>query len=457
MMNQETVKQRVVNKMGLESSPATILIVGLGVTGVSVARFLKNIGVNFSLIDSRMQPLNFSQIKEIFTDYDIYTGGFPDSKFIGVTHLFVSPGVSLREPCIAQCLARGAKLLSDIDLFAYCTDAPVIAITGSNGKSTVTTMVEVMAQSAGKKVAAGGNLGVPALDLLADEIELYILELSSFQLERMTALKPQVAVVLNVTSDHMDRYSDIEAYAKVKSKIYDHARTCVVNIDDRRVLAMVASEQKQLTFSVAKMADFSVREESHTQWLVYGNKAVIARSKILLVGEHNTSNALAAMALATTVGLPIESIVSGLMHYQGLPHRLQIVSTAHEVIWVNDSKATNPSSCIAALMAFDEKVILIAGGDCKGADLTELAAIIKQHVRVVILFGRDAELIEDALQSTVPIYNSETLEGAVLVAKELAIAGETVLLSPACASFDQFKDYQERGNIFAQTVRRIAA
>jgi len=198
MMNPETVKQRVFKQMGLESSLAVILIVGLGVTGISVARFLKNIGVDFSLIDSRKQPPNLSQIKEIFTDYDIYTGGFPDSKFIGVTHLFVSPGVSLREPCIAQCLARGVKLVSDIDLFAYCVDAPVIAITGSNGKSTVTTMVELMAESAGKKVAAGGNLGVPALDLLADEIELYILELSSFQLERVTALKPQAAVVLNV-------------------------------------------------------------------------------------------------------------------------------------------------------------------------------------------------------------------------------------------------------------------
>jgi UDP-N-acetylmuramoylalanine--D-glutamate ligase len=457
MMNLETVKKNIAQKTGLATAPTHILIVGLGVTGISIARFLKKIELNFSLIDSRPNLENLTQIKAMFADSELFTGGFPEAEFRGVTHLFVSPGVSLDEPAIAKCLNEGAVLLSDIDLFAFCIDAPVIAITGSNGKSTVTTMVEDMARVAGMKVRAGGNLGVPALDLIADDIALYVLELSSFQLERMTALKPQAAVVLNVSSDHMDRYSNIEVYANVKSKIYDHATTCVINVDDPRVLAMVTIKPTTITYSVTKRASFSVRNESGSSWLVKGGKAVIARSQILVVGEHNTSNALAAMALATAVGIPMESIVGALRDYQGLPHRLQIVSVDHELIWVNDSKATNPSSCMAALKAFDEKVVLIAGGDCKGADLTELATIIQQQARIVILFGRDAQRIEDALENSVPVYNSKTLEGAVLVAKELAIAGETVLLSPACASLDQFKDYQERGDIFAQTVRRIAA
>ncbi|HIL41082.1 MAG TPA: UDP-N-acetylmuramoyl-L-alanine--D-glutamate ligase [Methylococcales bacterium] len=457
MMNLETVKKNIAQKTGLATAPTHILIVGLGVTGLSIARFLKKIELNFSLIDSRPNLGNLTQIKAMFADSELFTGGFPEAEFKGVTHLFVSPGVSLDEPAIAKCLNEGAVLLSDIDLFAFCIDAPVIAITGSNGKSTVTTMVEDMARVAGMKVRAGGNLGVPALDLIADDIALYILELSSFQLERMTALKPQAAVVLNVSSDHMDRYSNIEVYANVKSKIYDQATTCVINVDDPRVLAMVTIKPTTITYSVTKRASFSVRNESGSSWLVKGGKAVIARSQILVVGEHNTSNALAAMALATAVGIPMESIVDALRDYQGLPHRLQIVSVDHELIWVNDSKATNPSSCMAALKAFDEKVVLIAGGDCKGADLTELATIIQQQARIVILFGRDAQRIEDALENSVPVYNSKTLEGAVLVAKELAIAGETVLLSPACASLDQFKDYQERGDIFAQTVRRIAA
>jgi UDP-N-acetylmuramoylalanine--D-glutamate ligase len=457
MMNLETVKKNIAQKTGLATAPTHILIVGLGVTGLSIARFLKKIELNFSLIDSRPNLENLTQIKAMFADSELFTGGFPEAEFRGVTHLFVSPGVSLDEPAIAKCLNEGAVLLSDIDLFAFCIDAPVIAITGSNGKSTVTTMVEDMARVAGIKVRAGGNLGVPALDLIADDIALYVLELSSFQLERMTALKPQAAVVLNVSSDHMDRYSNIEVYANVKSKIYDQATTCVINVDDPRVLAMVTIKPTTITYSVTKRASFSVRNESGSSWLVKGGKAVIARSQILVVGEHNTSNALAAMALATAVGIPMESIVGALRDYQGLPHRLQIVSVDHELIWVNDSKATNPSSCMAALKAFDEKVVLIAGGDCKGADLTELATIIQQQARIVILFGRDAQRIEDALENSVPVYNSKTLEGAVLVAKELAIAGETVLLSPACASLDQFKDYQERGDIFAQTVRRIAA
>jgi len=457
MMNLETVKKNVAKKIDFTTAPIHILIVGLGVTGLSIARFFKKIEVNFSLIDSRKNLGNLTQIKAMFADSEVFTGGFPETKFRGVTHLFVSPGVSLDEPAIAKCLNEGAVLLSDIDLFAFCIDAPVIAITGSNGKSTVTTMVEGMARSAGIEVRAGGNLGVPALDLMADDIALYVLELSSFQLERMTALRPQAAVVLNVSSDHMDRYSTIEVYAKVKSKIYDHAATCVINVDDPRVSAMVTLKPTTITYSVTKKAGLSVRNESGSLWLVNGNKAVIARSNILVVGKHNTSNALAAMALATAVGIPMDSIVDALMDYQGLPHRLQIVSVDHELIWVNDSKATNPSSCIAALKAFDEKVVLIAGGDCKGADLTELATIIQQQARLVILFGRDAQRIEDALENSVLVYNSETLEEAVLIAKELAVAGETVLLSPACASLDQFKDYQERGEIFAQTVRRIAA
>lgn len=457
MMNLEDMKKRVFEGMQLEASKPTILIVGFGVTGISVAHFLKKIGLNFSIIDSRKEPPNLSKIKEIYGDYNIYTGAFMPSKFMGVTHLFVSPGVSLREPCVEQCLTSGAKLLSDIDLFAYCIDAPVIAITGSNGKSTVTTMVKEIAESAGRKVYAGGNLGVPAIDLLNDDAELYVLELSSFQLERVTALKPQAAVVLNVSSDHLDRHYDIDSYAEVKRKIYEQAQICVVNIDDPRVMGMVGSEQKKLTFSTAKKADFRVQAKGRVQWLVNGDNLIINRDNILLVGDHNTSNALAAMALATTVEMPGKAIINGLMNYQGLPHRLQIVSTEHKVVWVNDSKATNPSSCIAAIMAFNEKVILIAGGDSKGSDLTELAAIIKQQVRMVIVFGRDAERIKKKLHSSIPVVNSETLEGAVLVAKEVAVAGETVLLSPACASLDQFKDYQERGDKFAQMVRRGAA
>lgn len=438
----------------LNPASARLLIVGLGATGYSAAQFLQKTPIKFAVIDSRKSPPLIDNLREQMPDVPVFSGGFDQSAFDVATHLLVSPGVSLNETAIHKAMQAGVTVISDIDLFACATSKPIVAITGSNGKSTVTTMLGEMGNAAGVKTAIGGNLGTPALDLLQQNAELYVLELSSFQLERTTALNASAATVLNVSPDHLDRHDGMAGYAAEKQRIFRGDGVMVLNADDAMVMAMQAAGRQSLTFSTQGPADFYLRR-GETDTLMHGEQALMAAGKLRLEGTHNIANALAALALGTAAGLSITAMCDALRRFKGLPHRMQKVAEKAGVNWVNDSKATNIGACIAALQGYERKVILIAGGDAKGADMAELVPAVKAKTKAVVLMGKDAQLIADALNNCVPVHLTTNMKEAVKVAAALASTGDSVLLSPACASLDQYRSYVDRGNKFAEAVMEL--
>jgi len=365
--------------------------------------------------------------------------------------------VSLNEKSIVRAIANGTRIVSDIDLFACAINAPVIGITGSNGKSTVTSLLGEMAKAAGVRVAVGGNLGIPALDLLEQKVDLYVLELSSFQLERTSVFNAAAATVLNVTADHMDRHDDIADYAQQKQRVFRGNGVMVINVDDPIVDAMREEGRQLYTFSIKKTADFYLAMEDGIEYLVHEQNYLMPLSELPLEGRHNAANALAALALGVAVGLDEQAMCNALRKFKGLEHRMQRVAEIRGVTWVNDSKATNIGACIAALEGYQRKVILIAGGDAKGADMSELAPAIREKAKSVVLMGKDAGLIERAVKGSVPVYAAENMAQAVRIAAGLADTGDSVLLSPACASLDQYKNYQDRGNKFTKAVLALSA
>lgn len=446
------IKSALQQNFGLDSSFAKVLVVGAGETGLSVARFLHAQSIQFAVIDSRRKPPLLEKLFEMLPDTPVFVGGFDDDAFKVATHLVVSPGVSLREAVIMKARANGAAVISDIDLFAVCAIAPVVAITGSNGKSTVTTMVGEMAKAAGKKVAVGGNLGTPALDLLQPDCELYVLELSSFQLERTALLNAAAATVLNISADHFDRHSDINEYAEEKQRIFRGNGVMVLNLDDPIVKGMSLPERKVLTFAVNSMADFHLQYENDAEYLMDGARPLMRLDELPLEGRHNAANALAALALGQAIGLDESAMVRVLQHFKGLEHRMQRVAVRGGINWVNDSKATNIGACIAALQGYTDRVILIAGGDAKGADMNELVPVLKAKAKAVILMGKDAASMNQAIDGCVDTCLADNMIQAVKMAADLAKQGDTVLLSPACASLDQYSSYKERGKKFVAAV-----
>jgi UDP-N-acetylmuramoylalanine--D-glutamate ligase len=457
-MDKLTIIATLHKQFGLTKKHSKILVVGLGITGVSVARFLHQLGFTFAMIDSRDTPPLSDEFFQQTPDIPVFTGGFDDAAFKVATHLIVSPGVSLHEKTISKAIASGATIISDIDLLACSTNAPIVGITGSNGKSTVTTMLGEMAKAAGKQVAVGGNLGTPALDLLAqEEIELYVLELSSFQLERCSALNAAAATILNVSADHLDRHADLADYAKEKQRVYRGDGVMVINADDGLVAAMSEKGRKVLTFSIKGKADFYLAYQGNSEYLMYHDIPLMPLADLPLEGRHNAANALAALALGVAIGLDVGAMCAALKTFQGLDHRMQKVTTLRGVTWVNDSKATNIGACIAALEGYADKVILIAGGDGKGADMNELTPVAKEKTKAVIVMGKDAPLIAQALKDCVPVHHADNMVQAVQIAANLATDGDNVLLSPACASLDQYKNYQDRGNQFAEAVLALVA
>ncbi len=338
-----------------------------------------------------------------------------------------------------------------------------MAITGSNGKSTVTTLVGEMARAAGRKVAVGGNLGTPALDLLSDDVELYVLELSSFQLETTSSLQAAVAAVLNVQPDHMDRYPDMETYADAKARVFQGAGLGIYNADDPRVMAMQGSDNRWL-FTLRQPHDddtFGLRSLDGREWLCRGQQALLPADALLIPGRHNLANALAAMAIGVGLGIELEVMIEVLRSFRGLPHRTEYVAEVNGVRWYNDSKATNVGAARAALEGMHQgdggRAVIILGGDCKGAEFDELSVTLSKCARAVVLIGRDAEQIRMVVPSACEVAAASSMEQAVARAAELAQPGDHVLLSPACASFDMFRDFAERGDVFRTTVRRFLA
>ncbi len=442
----------------MEIELARVLIVGMGKTGLSVARFLVKQGVEVSAVDSRDHPPELESLKALLPESALVTGGFTEEPFKQATHIVVSPGVSLDLPEIMSAKAEGKILLGDIDLFACQISEPVIAITGSNGKSTVTTLVGLMAEASGRSVAVGGNLGRPALDLLAEpNTDLFVLELSSFQLDSSHLLKPAVATVLNVSPDHMDRYQDFASYAASKQAVFKGADAIVLNRDDSVVMAMSRPDAKVITVGLDKPRDedYGIAEIEGEAWLMRGETPLLSSSRLKIKGKHNLANALAALALGEAVDLPMTAMLNGLCRFTGLAHRMQWVAETDGIEWINDSKATNVGACLAALNGLSDGIVLIAGGDGKGADFSALVEAVRGKVRTVILIGIDACKLEALLAPVAEIIHAKTMEEAVNRASQSAQPGDSVLLSPACASQDQYRNYQHRGDCFVAAVEGL--
>ncbi|MHC2147347.1 UDP-N-acetylmuramoyl-L-alanine--D-glutamate ligase [Pseudomonas sp. 210_17 TE3656] len=448
--------------MSLIASDHFRIVVGLGKSGMSLVRFLASRGVAFAVADTREQPPELETLRRDYPQVEVRCGELDVEFLCRADELYVSPGLALATPALQQAAARGVKLSGDIELFARNAKAPIIAISGSNAKSTVTTLVGEMAAAAGKRVAVGGNLGTPALDLLSDDVELYVMELSSFQLETTDQLNAEVATVLNVSEDHMDRYSGLPAYHLAKHRIFRGARQVVVNRQDALSRPLLAENQPVWTFGLntPDFKAFGLREENGEKYLAFEFQNLMPVRELKIRGSHNQSNALAALALGHAVGLPMDAMLSSLRTFAGLAHRCQWLRERDGVNWYDDSKATNVGAALAAIEGLgadiDGKLVLVAGGDGKGADFSALRAPVAAHCRAVVLLGRDAERLAEALGDSVPLVRVKTLEEAVQQCAELAQPGDAVLLSPACASLDMFKNFEERGRLFAQAVGGLA-
>lgn len=446
--------------MALIASDRRTLIVGLGATGLSCVRHCHALGRQVAVADSREQPPGLAEVRAHWPELEVVTGAFEMDWFRGFDELIVSPGVSLEEPAIVAAAEAGARISGDLDLFREAVEVPVVAITGSNGKSTVTTLLGEMAREAGVKVGVGGNLGTPALDLIAPGTALYILEVSSFQLERTTDLKAEVATVLNVSDDHMDRYPDRMSYFQAKHRIFQGARNAVVNLDDPLSQPLLNEGMVPHFFGLFRvdLGVFSTREDDIGIWLTHGLENLIHARELGMAGLHNLANVLAALALGNAIGLPMEPMLAAARRFRGLPHRSQSIREHNGVLWVNDSKATNVGATRAAIESLAPeggRLVLIAGGDAKGADLSPLATAAAGRVRHLVLMGQDAAALEQAFRDQVGSTRVSTMDEAVAVAAREARPGDRVLLSPACSSLDQYTSYEARGDAFARAVEAL--
>jgi UDP-N-acetylmuramoylalanine--D-glutamate ligase len=434
------------------------LVLGLGRTGLSVARYLARKGLGVRVADTRAEPPGAQALREQVPDAELRTGAFAHDLLDGMAHVVISPGLPVSAPLVVEAFARGIPVVGDIELFAREAGAPVAAVTGTNGKSTVTTLVAELANAAGRCALAGGNLGEPALDLLERPVpDLYVLELSSFQLETTHSLRTVTSTVLNVTPDHMDRYASLAAYGEAKARIFDGCETAVVNADDALVRDMPRPGQSVRSFSlVDRGADFALASTPEPTILRRGEPLLPLRA-LRLRGLHNAANAMAALAMAEALALPVGPSLDALAAFPGLPHRSQWVADVAGVHYVNDSKGTNVGATLAAVAGMAGPLVVIAGGDGKGQDFADLREAFRGKVRHVVLIGRDAAALEAALAGVCAIERADGMPAAVRAARAAARPGDTVLLSPACASLDMFRDYTHRGDEFAAAVRSLAA
>ncbi len=430
-----------------------VLIVGLGQSGLSVARALNARGIPFAVADSRSAPPNVSAVHKL-RPQAVYLGPFDPAVLSRTGTLILSPGGARHEPAVHRAEQQGVEIIGDIELFARWAQAPVVAITGSNGKSTVTTLLGEMARTAGVRVAVGGNLGPPALDLLDEAIDLYVLELSSFQLETTISLNAQAACVLNISPDHLDRYPSLSAYIAAKQRVFQGSGVQVLNRDDPAVAQMAQTGRPQYGFTLGRPTANTVGMVHHAgePWLAWSEHPWLHTRDLPLKGRHNWANVLAALALGHAIGLECEAMRQAVVAFRGLPHRCEWVAESNGVDWYNDSKGTNVGATVAAVQGLAGKVVLIAGGEGKGQDFS-LLQVLRDKLRAVVLIGRDGGLIGGAIGHGVKQRQARDMREAVACAAELAESGDSVLLSPACASFDWFSGYQTRGRAFASAVK----
>ena len=454
--------------MKIELKSKRVLVLGLGETGLSALRWLATKGAVLSVADSRDNPPNVDDLARDMPQVSIYTGKFKAHILLDAELIVISPGVALSEPAVQAAIGHGIPVIGDVELFAQHRpkNTKVIAITGSNGKTTVTTLVGEICKAAGLNTIVAGNIGLPVLDALQMDVpDIYVLELSSFQLETTISLHVDAATVLNVCEDHMDRYDTIADYAAAKARLLKHAKVVVLNRDDAISLAMQA--ENTITFGLnaaPTVNDFGLIQNGEL-WFASGQRKLCKTSELKIAGQHNVANALAAAALCSAVGIEKLAIVESLSAFKGLPHRVEWVANIDGVDYYDDSKGTNVGATCAAIAGMTkndnghnhpQKVVLIAGGDGKGQDFSPLAAAVQANGRAVVLIGRDATLIEAVLQATdIPRYQAVDLPEAVNIAKKVAQAGDAVLLSPACASFDMFNSYVHRAEVFVAAVKRL--
>lgn len=438
-----------------------IVLIGMGLSSRSAARYLLATDQFFVWVDTRENPPGLSDIKNEFPSVNLELGALNQDTLLDAAQIIVSPGVSVATPEIAAAKMAGIEVIGDVELFLREAKAPVVAITGSNAKSTVTMLVGEMARDAGIKVAVGGNIGIPVLDLLsADGTDLYVLELSSFQLETIEQVNAEVATVLNVSEDHMDRYDSLFHYHLAKQRVYYGAKTVVTNRQDPLTIPPIAEGVKQLTFGLNQpdRKGFGLLQKGGESWLAYEFKALMPCSKVRMPGRHNIANALSALALGYAVDIPMESMLETLTQFSGLPHRCEWIAESGGVTFFNDSKGTNVGATLAAingLKADDKKIVLIAGGVGKGADFTPLAQVADE-LRSLILIGEDAQKIAQVFGSNCNIEFAASMDEAVNLSKSLAKTGDTVLLSPACASFDMYEGFEARGQAFIDAVNEVS-
>ena len=452
-------KKKAKSKAGSRpKAKAKDLVLGLGNTGLSVARYLKRAGRDAVFLDSREEPPGLEELDVLWSDAERRLGSteLPDN----ISRVIVSPGIADNDALVTAAREAGHEVISDIELFARDAKAPFVGVTGSNGKSTVTTLLYHMCRAAGHETLAGGNLGEPALDLLAEDApDLYVLELSSFQLQRTKSLPAKVAVLLNVTPDHLDWHANEEEYREAKYSIFRDAESAVINREDSEAAERTGHIDRVISFGLDAPEDghYGIRREDDQVFLARGDTVLLAVSELALFGRHNQANALAALAAGELLGLDQQAMLQVLCEFPGLPHRMQFVRRVSAVNYVNDSKATNVAAAIASIQSVDGMLVLIAGGEGKGGDFTALAEPLENKLRAAVLIGRDAEAIEAGIDTIMPTYFARDMDDAVQQAAAFAEGDDTVLLAPACASFDQFDNYAARGDAFCKAVGALRA
>ena len=440
----------------MNTAPATTrkdLVLGLGATGLSIARYLHRSAGDPLFFDTRKQPPGIDELGALWPDAELLLGEVQLPA--GVDRIIASPGIADSHPLLANARQQNIEIVSDIELFAREARAPFAAVTGSNGKSTVTTLLYHMCRAGGRNALAGGNLGEPALDLLERPVpDIYVLELSSFQLQRTQTLPAAVAVLLNVSPDHLDWHSSAAEYRRSKYRIFREAQAAVINRADAEACRQSASLDRVISFGsdTPDSGQFGLRIENGATYLARGEKLLFAVNDLAMVGAHNQLNALAALAAGELLGLSMPAMLQVIAEFPGLPHRMQFVARVGGVDYINDSKATNVAAAVASINSIDGSLVLIAGGDGKDGDFQDLAAAVDGKLRAAVLIGADAEKIALALDTVMPVHFAADLRAAVTAAATYAESGDSVLLAPACASFDQFKNYGERGDVFAEAV-----
>lgn len=444
------------NAAKTSASPNKDLVVGLGATGLSIARYLRRSDGNATFFDSREKPPGIEELDEVWPDAEVLLGDVQLPK--GVKRIIVSPGISDSHPLLAKARKKKVEIVSDIELFARDAEAPFVAVTGSNGKSTVTTLLFHMCHADGREVLAGGNLGEPALDLLQqDTPDLYVIELSSFQLHRTENLPAIVAVLLNVSPDHLDWHTDEDEYRNAKYRVFREAQAAVVNRGDDLAMEHAQRCVNVVSFGLdaPEKGHYGIRVIDSEAFLARGETLLLAVADLAMLGAHNQLNALAALAAGNLIGLDIAAMLQALVEFPGLPHRMQFVARIGAVNYINDSKATNVAAAVASIESVESMLVLIAGGDGKDGDFHELADAVEGKLRGVVLIGNDAEKIAHALDTVMPVHFAEDMRAAVGMAASCAETEDTVLLAPACASIDQYENYMARGDAFRDAVEAL--